>query len=185
MHEVKRIVDRVKDCKKCRLSDSRNNTVPGEGDGDADIMLVGEGPGKNEDIEGRPFVGRAGEILDKLLDSVGLDRNEIYITNIVKCRPPENRNPRKDEIETCTPYLDEQISIIEPDVISPLGSFATAYILDKYDLDKGKISEVHGKTFSSENLKIYPQYHPAAAIYDPSKMEVLKKDFEILGDVQP
>lgn len=172
----------VRGCEKCELSENRTQIVIGDGTPEADILFVGEAPGRQEDKKGRPFVGRAGKLLDELLGEIGLEREEVYITNIVLCRPPNNRDPKDEEIKACTDYLDRHIRIVDPEVIVPLGSFATSYILDKYDLDNGSISRVHGEVFSISNLKgrfkIIPQYHPAAALYNPDLKEVLKEDFE-------
>ncbi|MFP4116312.1 MAG: type-4 uracil-DNA glycosylase [Candidatus Aenigmatarchaeota archaeon] len=179
---IEELEERVKGCSKCDLSENRTNAVLGEGPGDADLMFIGEAPGREEDKEGRPFVGRAGKLLDELLENIGLAREEVYITNIILCRPPNNRDPEEEEIEACTPYLDEHISIVDPEIIVPLGSFATSYILDKYDLGDGTISGIHGKVFSVSNLKgqfkIIPQYHPAAALYNPELEDVLEEDFK-------
>ncbi len=172
----------IKGCEKCKLHENRTQIVIGDGTKEADILFVGEAPGRQEDKKGRPFVGRAGNLLDKLLEGIGLDREKVYITNIVLCRPPNNRDPEEEEIEKCTNYLDKHIDLVDPEVIVPLGSFATSYILDKYDLDGGSISSIHGEVYSVSNLqgqfKIVPQYHPAAALYNPELEEVLEEDFE-------
>lgn len=178
--------EEISGCEKCQLHENRTQIVIGDGTPQADILFVGEGPGRQEDKQGKPFVGRAGELLDELLDDIDLDREEVYITNIVLCRPPNNRDPEDQEIEKCTPYLDKHIDIIDPEVIVPLGSFATSYILNKYDLDDGNISSIHGEVFSVSNLKgrfkIIPQYHPAATLYNPDLEEVLKEDFETVEE---
>jgi len=140
-------------------------------------MLVGEAPGKNEDIEGRPFVGRAGALLEELLGNVGLDRDDVFITNIVKCRPPENRDPRKEEIETCNPYLEKQIGFFEPEVIVTLGNHATDTLIDK----KG-MKTIHGKRFEYDGFTLIPMYHPAAGLYNPDLKENMEKDMRQLGD---
>lgn len=143
-------------------------------------MFIGEAPGKNEDETGIPFCGRAGKILDNLLDSIKLKREDVYITNIVKCRPPKNRDPKKSEINKCKHFLDEQIEIIKPKVICPLGRFSSQYILEKYIGKIFEIGEVHGKSFKVNNSIIIPMYHPAAAIYDNKKIKILKKDFKTI-----
>jgi len=140
-------------------------------------MFVGEAPGKNEDIEGRPFVGRAGELLEELLESVDLDRDDVFITNIVKCRPLDNRDPRKDEIETCNPYLEKQIEFLEPKVIVTLGNHATETLIEKTGMKK-----IHGKRFEYEGLKLIPMYHPAAGLYNPDLKETMKEDMQQLED---
>ena len=183
---LQRLEKEIDNCKKCKLYENRTQIVVGGGTPETDVLFVGEAPGRQEDKEGKPFVGRAGELLDELLEDIGLERNEVYITNTVLCRPPNNRDPEEEEIEACTPYLDKHIDIIDPEVIVPLGSFATSYILDKYDIDAGTISNIHGEVFSVSNLKgqfkIIPQYHPAAVLYNPDLKEVLEEDFNRIVD---
>ena len=184
--KMEKLEEEVKSCKKCKLWETRTNVVPGEGSLDSDIMFIGEGPGYWEDQKGRPFVGRAGGILDELLDSIGLERGDVYIANILKCRPPKNRNPEKDEIISCTPYLERQLSIINPKIIAPLGKFAMEFIFEKFNLGEKKISEVHGKIFEISTIKgkikIIPLYHPAVAVYNSNKIGLLKEDFKKLKD---
>jgi DNA polymerase len=159
--------------------------VIGEGSHETKIMFVGEAPGKNEALTGRPFCGAAGKVLDELLESVGLKREEIYITNIVKDRPPENRDPLPEEIAYYAPFLDRQIEILEPRVIATLGRFSMMYILNKYFLPAGTITEMHGRVIETEEkygpLVIIPLYHPAASIYNQKLKETLKKDFALLS----
>ncbi len=181
--EMEKINKEVRACAKCRLSKSRIKTVPGEGPADADILFIGEGPGRNEDQQGKPFVGKAGNILDELLESINLERNSVYITNVVKCRPPGNRNPKEDEIKICTSnYLERQIQLIKPKLICPMGNFATSYILEKYGFKTDRIGKIHGKEYDLNNLvlnaKIVPLYHPAAATYNPNMKSVLMEDFK-------
>ncbi len=182
------IEEAVINCRKCSLHESRKNAVPGDGDANADIMLIGEAPGRSEDMQGKPFVGAAGKILDECLESMGIARDEVYITNILKCRPPGNRNPEKDEIVKCTPYLDEQIMRISPNMIITLGNFSTRYILEKYGIKAaGSISKLHGKVFKMNSLsgmvRIIPMYHPAAAAYNPGLKDVILEDFRhVSGD---
>ncbi len=159
--------------------------VIGEGSHEAKIMFVGEAPGRNEAKTGRPFCGAAGKILDELLSSVGIKREEIYITNIVKDRPPENRDPSQEEIEIYGPFLDRQIEIIQPKVIATLGRYSMVYILEKFGLvNQGTIGELHGKTFeviaNYGPITIVPLYHPAAAIYNQALKTTLLKDFKVL-----
>jgi uracil-DNA glycosylase family 4 len=186
MNELGKIKEETLNCKKCPLYKTRTYPVIGEGNHQAKIMFVGEAPGASEDKSGRPFCGEAGKILDKLLDSVGIKREEVYITNILKCRPIENRDPQKEEIEACTPYLLRQIEIIKPKLICTLGNYSTTFIFEKYGLkdEIQGISKIHGKIFESrslfESMKIIPLYHPAVATYNPNLKEVLKKDFKIL-----
>lgn len=176
------VVEEVRVCRKCRLYKNARNPVPGEGDIDAKLMLIGEAPGYQEDIEGRPFVGRAGKLLNMLLSGIGLEREEVYITNVVKHRPPDNRAPVRDEIEACTPYLERQIRIIKPKVIATLGNHSTGYILSKANKGSGGITGVRGRIFKEMlfglEVKIIPTYHPAAALYNPGYRSVLEEDFQ-------
>jgi DNA polymerase len=166
-------------CTKCELHKSRRIAVPGEGPDDAKIMFVGEGPGQNEDEQGRPFVGAAGKFLTELLESIGLRRSDVFITNIVKCRPPNNRAPRKGEIDACNPYLESQINLINPRIVCPLGTPAINTVLgEEYSATK-----VHGKPIKKGDRTILPLYHPAAALYDNSLRDVLLQDFKILKDL--
>jgi len=182
--ELSAMVKEIKSCKRCGLWKTRKNPVIGDGSPNSRIMLIGEAPGYNEDISGKPFVGEAGKILNELLKSVGLERKDVYITNILKCRPPGNRNPRPEEIKACVPYLDRQISLLKPRIIATLGSFAMSYIFEKFGLKKEKISSVHGKVFKVNNLtgtvKIIPLYHPAVAVYNKNMKTTLLKDFRSL-----
>lgn len=161
--------------------------VIGEGSHTAKIMFIGEAPGKNEAETGRPFCGASGRVLDELLASINIDRKGIYITNIVKDRPPENRDPLPNEIEFYAPFLDRQIEIIKPEVIATLGRFSMAYIMKKFGLESElkSISQIHGKVFTAEtsfgSVKIIPLYHPAVAVYGTNK-EILKKDFAVLKE---
>ncbi|TSC85946.1 MAG: DNA polymerase bacteriophage-type [Parcubacteria group bacterium Gr01-1014_8] len=165
---------------------NNNHAVLGEGSHDSKIMFIGEAPGKNEALTGRPFCGAAGKILDSLLESIGVPRKEVYITNIVKDRPPENRDPLPSEIELYAPFLDRQIDVIQPKVIATLGRFSMDYIMRRLglSLEIETISRAHGKSYdgtaSYGTVKVVPLYHPAAAIYNQSLKETLKKDFQIL-----
>ncbi len=178
---MKKLEERIRNCRKCPLGELRTNAVPGSGSYYAKVMFVGEAPGYWEDQKGLPFVGRAGKVLDELLSEIGLSRDEVYITNIVKCRPPENRDPTEEEIKACSPYLDRQIDIIRPKVIVPLGRHSMRYILTKFGFEPEPISKIHGKTFETRTLfgklVIMPMYHPAAALYKPPIREELRKDF--------
>ncbi len=146
--------------------------VPSTGPEDASIMLVGEAPGANEVEEGEPFVGRAGDILDEILEDIGVNRSELYITNLVKVRPPDNRDPKKGEIEAWNPLLEKEIETVQPEVMVPMGNFASRELLNTR---KG-ISSIHGRIFSREGRKIMPTFHPAAVLYDRSKKPELEKD---------
>jgi len=180
--DIKKIRNTVENCKKCILYKTRNKAVFGEGCLNSKIMLIGEAPGRNEDIQGKPFVGKAGKILDDLLDSVDLKRNNVYITNILICRPPKNRNPLKKEINRCKKYLDLQIDIIKPSIIVPMGNFSTSYILNKFNIKVDKIRNTHGRIYKInnklQNIKIIPLYHPAFAIYNKNIKNILFNDFK-------
>jgi DNA polymerase len=171
-------------CVKCPLWKTRKNAVPGEGNLTAHIMLIGEAPGYWEDVKGKPFVGAAGKFLDTLLSSIGFPRNTVFITNIVKCRPPENREPMPNEIQTCTPYLDRQIKFIQPKFIVTLGNHSTAYIFSKAALPFNGITQAHGKftetTIQGITVTLFPTFHPAAALYHARYKEELTNDFQQL-----
>ncbi len=168
----------LRSCKKCRLSRTRTNVVPGEGAPDAKIMFVGQCPGFHEDQQGRPFVGRAGELLNELLGSVGVSREKIFITNIVKDRPPENRDPMVDEVRACSPYLERQIKIINPKLIITLGRFATEFFILN-----GKISQIHGVPHRVKGQLVLPLYHPAAALRSGGVLDELRRDFKKIPKV--
>jgi len=165
---------------------NKNFPVIGEGSHHAKIVFIGEAPGKNEARTGRPFCGASGRILDELLEYIGIDRREVYVTNIVKDRPPQNRDPLPEEIKIYGPFLDRQIEIIQPKVIASLGRFSMEYVMNKFGLgaDLEPISKIHGKVFNTSlsygNVKIIPFYHPAVAVYNSHTKNDLKKDFEIL-----
>ncbi len=165
-------------CTRCMLQHSRKNAVPGSGNPQAEIMFIGEGPGFHENEQGLPFVGAAGQFLDELLADAGLKREDVFITNVVKCRPPGNRDPQVEELEACKPYLERQISAINPDVIVTLGRFSMGHFINN-----GKISGIHGKPFWSNGRMIIPMYHPAAALHQPSLREVVKQDFARLPEM--
>ena len=175
----------LSDCQKCSLAGGRTNVVFGSGNADADLMFVGEAPGFHEDKQGVPFVGQAGKLLERLLEGIGLSRGQVYICNVLKCRPPGNRDPQADEIEACEPHLFRQIELIEPRVVATLGNFATK-LLSGRPLG---ITRVHGQeqevTLGSRSVLLYPIYHPSAALYTPAMLKVLEEDFarlpELLG----
>lgn len=169
----------LRDCQACRLASGRTQVVFGTGNPHASIMFVGEAPGLNEDKQGVPFVGAAGKVLTKLLESVGLSRDEIYIANVVKCRPPDNRNPQTDEIETCKPFLLQQIQIIKPKLVCSLGNFAMQTLLGK----KIGITKVRGQVFQLPEFILFPLLHPAAALHQGNLMAPLKEDFQKLKTI--
>ena len=188
--QMKKIRDAVIELKNSPLYEYRTSNgffpVIGEGNHDADIMFIGEAPGRNEAKTGRPFCGAAGKILDDLLASIGVPRSDVYITNIVKDRPQNNRDPLPEEIEIYGPFLDRQIKIIEPRIIATLGRYSMEYIMKKFGLEDElkTIGLMHGKSFDTDGVKIIPLYHPAAAIYNRDLIKTLEKDFKILKNIK-
>ncbi len=172
--------EEVERCSSCVLAETRTRAVFGEGDPGADLMFVGEAPGYHEDQQGRPFVGQAGKLLEQLLASIGMSREQVFIANVLKSRPPNNRDPRPEEIDACRPYLWRQIEIIKPKVICTLGNFATKLLSG----DQAGITKVHGRPRATEiaghPLYLYPIFHPAAALYTPAMLTTLKEDFSRL-----
>jgi uracil-DNA glycosylase len=170
-------------CTRCPLSEGRTNVVFGNGNADADLMFVGEAPGRDEDLQGLPFVGRAGKLLDQLLGEVGLQRSDVFVANVLKCRPPGNRDPQPEEIETCRPYLHRQIELIEPKVICTLGNFATKLLTRS---QRG-ITGVHGRPqvheLGGRTVRVFPIYHPAAALRSTNTLEELREDFQRLPEL--
>jgi uracil-DNA glycosylase family 4 len=181
--ELTAFATEVAGCTKCRLAQGRTQVVFGMGDPSADLMFVGEAPGFHEDQQGKPFVGQAGKLLDKLLAGIGLEREQVFIANVLKCRPPGNRDPQPDEIEACEGHLFRQISLIEPKVVATLGNFATKLLSGK----PAGITRVHGAeqetTLGGRRVLLYPLYHPAAALYTPAMLKVLEDDFRRLPDL--
>ena len=169
------LVDQIKTCTLCTLSQKRTNAVPGEGSRNADVVFIGEGPGFYEDRDGRPFVGPAGQFLDQLLVSIGLGRQDVYITNMVKCRPPDNRDPLPGEVNACRPYLDRQLEMIAPKVVVTLGRHS----FSKFFPDES-IGKARGKARAWRDTIVYPIYHPAAALHNPKLREVIERDFKII-----
>ncbi len=165
----------VSTCSKCKLCNGRNRAVPGEGDPHARILFIGEGPGFHEDKQGRPFVGPSGRFLAELLASINLERKQVFITNVVKCRPPENRDPEPDEIKACDDYLDRQIAAIRPKVIVTLGRFSMAKFFPGE-----RISSIHGRARKKGDYICVPMFHPAAGLRNPQTMEQMKQDFKKL-----
>lgn len=184
---LEKIKKEVVNCRKCPLSIERrkNNVFPviGEGSHQAKIIFIGESPGFNEAKTGRPFCGAAGRVLDELLESVAIKREDVYITNILKDRPPKNRDPSPEEIKACLPYLERQISLIKPSVICTLGRYAMEVFIKRFNLKEGTISQFHGKTFEVGDFKFIPLYHPAVAVYNAGMKQMLKEDFEALTKI--
>ncbi|MDD5179569.1 MAG: uracil-DNA glycosylase [Candidatus Gracilibacteria bacterium] len=167
------IAKAIASCEKCRLCEKRLKTVPGDGNPNAEVLFIGEGPGKSEDIQGKPFVGAAGKFLNVMLESIGWKREDVFIANVVKCRPPENRDPQPDEVEACYPYLAAQLEIIQPKLICTLGRHSMNRFLPGL-----QISKAHGNPLRRKDGRIFlPLYHPAAALYSPGQKEIHLKDF--------
>jgi DNA polymerase len=162
------------DCKRCKLHRGRKTIVFGEGNERATLMLIGEGPGYDEDVQGRPFVGKAGQLLTKILQSINLPREEVYIANIIKCRPPQNRNPEPDEIQSCSPFLMKQIEAIQPKIICALGTFSAQTLLKT----ETKITALRGKLFDLEGIKVIPTYHPAFLLRNPERKREVWEDMK-------
>jgi len=181
---LKAVYEQARRCEKCpQLAATRTTVVFGSGNADADLMFVGEAPGANEDKQGLPFVGQAGKLLERLLGEIGLDRKEVWISNVLKCRPPGNRDPHPNEIEACQDYLWRQIELIEPRVLSTLGNFSTKLLR----ADPTGITRLHGqaevRVIGPRAVRLYPLYHPAAALYTPSMLETLRADFARIPDL--
>ncbi len=179
------IAEEIRKCRKCDLWKTKTNYVPGEGSDRAKIVFVGEAPGREEDRQGRPFVGNAGKLLDELLASIGLRREDVFITNVLKCRPPGNRDPRPEEVEACSPYLVRQLNVIKPDVIVCLGRHSSSFVFELFGLKFRGISRERGEVrkVNSWGKEVYvvPVYHPAAALYRPQLKEILFEDFKKIG----
>ncbi|GBC75214.1 hypothetical protein HRbin06_00530 [archaeon HR06] len=180
MDSLEKVAKEVENCKLCELHKFRRKAVPGEGNKEASIMLIGEAPGSEEDYTGRPFVGSAGRLLNEILKKVGINREDVFITNVVKCRPPKNRVPRKDEIESCRTYLERQISLINPKIIFLLGSTALEALLNKKS-----VSNFRGKIIKKKGRLYMVTYHPASALYNPKFRIFLEEDFKRLKDLLP
>lgn len=178
MTELEALADRVSACTLCPLSQGRTKAVPGEGSSNPQLMFIGEAPGFHEDRQGRPFVGPAGQFLEQLLASIGLKRQDVYITNMVKCRPPNNREPLPGEIEACRPYLDEQIELLKPKVIVTLGRHSLAKFFPKET-----ISKVRGKSRRWNDITIFPMYHPAAALHQNNLRSTIENDIKTLPSI--
>lgn len=178
MSELERLEREASTCEKCALCETRTQVVFGVGNPRAELMFVGEAPGRNEDLEGEPFVGKAGQLLNTLLDEIGIARGDVYIANILKCRPPGNRDPHPIEVQTCTPYLDRQIELIDPVVVVTLGNFATKYLL----ATQVGITRLRGRRFKFRNTAaLIPTFHPAAALRGGSnKLDEMRRDFAVM-----
>ncbi|RLG21461.1 uracil-DNA glycosylase [Candidatus Micrarchaeota archaeon] len=184
--QLDEIAEQILACRRCPLHQHRTRPVPGEGPANAKLMLVGEAPGRFEDKSGKPFVGAAGKFLDELLSIAGLKRSDVFIGNVVKCRPPNNRDPLESEIKACSPWLDMQFNVIRPRLVVSLGRFSMDFFLEKFALPKKNISEIHGQVFKVDTLMWHgyfvPMYHPAAALYRGNVKEEQINDWKILAD---
>ena len=174
---LKAVYEEARECTRCALHQTRTTVVFGAGNADAELMFVGEAPGANEDRMGLPFVGQAGKLLDKLLEEIGMQRKDVFVANVLKCRPPGNRDPHPEEIESCQDYLHQQVELIQPVAICTLGNFSTKLLRR----DSTGISRLHGhdevRMIGSRAVRLFPLYHPAAALYTPSMLETLRSDF--------
>ena len=177
--QLKKIKDEVLSCKNCSLCKERKIPVIGQGNHSAKIIFIGEAPGAKEDATGVPFCGRSGDFLNELLKHIDLKREDVYIANIIKCRPPKNRDPKEEEIEKCKHFIEKQIEIINPKVVCSLGRHSMNFMMNTLNIPLESISEVHGQVFEGKRVFI-PFYHPAVAIYNSNMKESLKKDFEVL-----
>ncbi len=175
MDNLQQVADRVAVCPDCALSRTRTKAVPGEGPSNARLMFIGEGPGYNEDQQGRPFVGAAGHFLEELLASIGMRRDQVFITNVVKCRPPNNRDPLPGEVLACRKYLDRQIELIAPKVIVTLGRYSLAHFFPQESVSKAR-----GKARQWEGITVYPTLHPAAALHQQKWRSVIEEDFKAI-----
>lgn len=178
MSDLTDLYKKVQVCQECILSQGRTNAVPGEGPEDAELMFIGEGPGFHEDRQGRPFVGAAGKYLEELLAKIDLKREDVYITNVVKCRPPGNRDPQPDEIAACKPYLDKQIDLLRPRLVVTLGRFS----MQRY-FPGASISRIHGQPKRVGNVIYYPMFHPAAALHQPRWRSLVEEDIIKIPDL--
>ncbi|HUU05357.1 MAG TPA: uracil-DNA glycosylase [Patescibacteria group bacterium] len=170
----------IRQCRRCRLHESITHYVPGEGSNRPDIMFIGEGPGETEDQFGRPFIGKAGQLLDKIIQKMGLEREEVFIANVVKCRPPNNREPQKDEVETCLPYLSKQIAILQPKVIVCLGRVALNNLLGT----SHSMGRIRGQLLSFHDTPLIPTYHPSYILHKKNKEEISRTKWEVWEDMQ-
>jgi len=184
------IVESIQKCRKCALHKSRTKPVPGEGSLNADVLFIGEAPGRQEDLSGRPFVGQAGKLLDALLKSVGLKREEVFITNVVKCRPPNNRDPKEEEISACSAHTLSILKLIRPKIIVTLGNHSGKYVFSTLGNREWRgVSRMRGRIYELELAELgevlaIPTYHPAAALYNPKIKPALEKDFSLIIEAQ-
>jgi DNA polymerase len=176
--KLRKLYEQIKKCKRCPLYKTATNAVPGEGSADAKLMFVGEAPGRNEDETGKPFVGRAGKLLTRLIEGIGMSRAQVFITSVVKHRPPKNRPPKPLEVNTCKHWLNEQLTIVKPKLIVPLGRFGMEYFLPGET-----ITSAHGRLFNQPRWNVFPVYHPAYGLRSTRALEAIKRDFKSLKAV--
>ena len=176
---LEEIRQKLGECKRCKLYQTRHHIVFGEGNPEAKLVLVGEAPGREEDLQGKPFVGAAGQLLTKMLKAIGLSREEVYICNVIKCRPPGNRNPQPDEIDACLPFLLEQLKVINPKVICTLGSISTHTLLNT----KIPVSKLRGQIHAWQGIKLIPTFHPAYLLRNPSQKRLAWEDLQLIKQV--
>jgi uracil-DNA glycosylase len=169
----------IKECQSCPLAKTRKNAVPGEGDLEAELMFVGEGPGREEDIQGKPFVGRAGQLLTRIIKAMKFERENVYITNVIKCRPPDNRNPKTSEVEKCQRFLLKQIELISPKIIVTLGNVPTCYFLNKSE----GITSLRGRFYPYHDIQIMPTFHPSYLVRNEDNKELKKMVWEDMKKV--
>jgi DNA polymerase len=183
MDSLSEIAEKIKNCRRCELWKSNTNYVPGEGNENSKIVFIGEAPGREEDVQGKPFVGNAGKLLTEMISKkLKLSRDDVFITNVLKCRPPKNRDPLPEEVEKCKPYLIEQLKLLKPKVIVCLGRHSAKLIFELFGMEFNGISSIRGKFFEIKtewgDSKVVAVYHPAAVLYRPQLREVLERDFE-------
>lgn len=188
MSSLEEIAREISNCRKCQLWATKTRYVPGEGSEKAEVVFVGEAPGREEDRQGRPFVGNAGKLLTEMIENVlGLSRKDVFIANILKCRPPNNRDPLPQEIEACSPYLIRQLEVIRPEIIVCLGRFSASFIFELLNIPFSNISRVRGRVFESEmsgkKVKVIATYHPAAILYRPQLREIFEGDFRTVASL--
>lgn len=185
---IQQMIVEINECRKCNLWKTRKNPVPGDGDINTLIVFIGEAPGYWEDVRGKPFVGAAGKLLDSVFNKIGLSRSKVYITNVVKCKPPRNRDPRPEEIEACSPYLDRQLNIIRPKIIVTLGRHSTSYIFSKIGLKFKSMRESQGRVYKvnlwGTKTHIVVSYHPAAALYNVKLKEKIEETMKIVKELK-
>ena len=177
---MERLRYEIKHCNRCRLCETRTNALCGEGPLNARLMLVAQAPGEKEDMEGRMFIGPSGKVLDKLLQEAGIDRERLYMTNLIKCMLPRYRRPKQDEISACSPYLERETELVNPEILVPLGFYATRYILQKYEVPmpaRDEFCRLYGETIKTSGPKILPLQHPAAALHTPQLLKEMTENY--------